>query len=452
MISGALYGCWALSAGLLAAQGVDGSAGPYPRLPGEEVEPPALAARHVPFDIKAYFRAPPRSENAAYPYLDALFEFGPEMEPCFAPGPRRDRRKAEAEQRHRRFMAVWEAFAKDEKVPPAAMDAAVEDFEVGYRKLEQAQRLPKCVFLSGTNVDSLLPHAQVTRTVVRVSLIRARRMLDRGEVNKAIDELKPILRLTRDLRPRGFLISQLVSDASELAIFDQSIVSSILAHPKLTLAQCDRLIRTLYDHERSVLDGWGEGLKGEFVMNMRYLAGELYKSNVEIKKTGELLPLPTPGEIDGALDELSSAYAVLLKAGPTYGQRIEAGKESLKRFSKKTLADKLALMVYPATDAAVQAGMRCRANARGMLVLAAIRRWQFDHHGRAPESLAEACKAAGVIAPLDPYDGRPLRYVLRGERPVVYAIGKDLKDDGGAVDSKKETEAGDIVLQLPLNQ
>jgi hypothetical protein len=449
VILSALCG-WALSAAMLAAQGADGQpSGPYPRLPGEETAPPELAARHAPFDIKAYFQAPPRSENAAYPYLDALFEFGPEMESCFAPGPRRDRRKAEAEDRVRRFMAVWDAFAKDEKVAPAAMDAAVKDFEAGYRKLEQAQRLPKCVFLPGTGPDGLLPYAQVARTVARASQVRARRMLDRGEVDAAIGELRLVLRLARDLRPRGTLICQLVSDAIESSVIEQ-ITRPILASPKLSAARCDQLIRTLYDHERNILDGWGEGLKAEFVRNERIIV-EGMPDEPSVKKALEANP-PSLTEISRAAKQVADAYAILLKAGATYRQRAGAFEEAMKQFARDTLVAKLALMAFPDADQSAQAWSRCRANARGTLALAAIRRWQFDHPGQAPKSLAEACKAAKVLPPLDPYDGKPLRYVVREGKPVVYAIGKDLKDDGGAVDSKKETEAGDIVLQLTLSK
>ena len=33
--------------------------------------------------------------------------------------------------------------------------------------------------------------------------------------------------------------------------------------------------------------------------------------------------------------------------------------------------------------------------------------------------------------PLDPYDGKPLRYRLRADGAVVYSVGPDLIDDGG---------------------
>ena len=32
---------------------------------------------------------------------------------------------------------------------------------------------------------------------------------------------------------------------------------------------------------------------------------------------------------------------------------------------------------------------------------------------------------------IDPFDGKPLRYLLRGDGVIVYSIGPDAKDDGG---------------------
>lgn len=448
VISSVMCG-WALAVAMLAAAGQE-DGGPYPRLPGEETVPPDLAARHAPFDIKAFFRAPPRASNGAYPYLDALFEFGPEVADCFEPGPRRDRRKAEAEGRVKRFMDVWSAFADEKPVAPAAMDAAVKDFDAGYRKLAQAQRMPKCVFLSGTGADALIPHAQVMRTVARASQVRARRMLDRGEIDAAIDELSLVLRMTRDLRPRGSLICQLVGDVVELSVFDQ-IAQPILAHPKLTAAQCDRFIRMLYDHERAVPDGWSEGLKAEYVMNVRIITEGMPEEPV-IAKALKASP-PSAAEVEAASKQVAAAYAIVLKAvGSGYRQQSAAIKEAEEQFTRETLADKIALMGFPAVDQFISGEMRCRANGRAILALAAVKQWQLAHSGQAPPSLTEACQAAKVILPLDPYDGDRLRYVVREGVPIVYAIGKDLRDDGGAIDSKKETEPGDIVLQLPLKK
>ena len=51
--------------------------------------------------------------------------------------------------------------------------------------------------------------------------------------------------------------------------------------------------------------------------------------------------------------------------------------------------------------------------------------------------------------PADPFDGKPFRMTVIDEKPVIYSIGRDGKDDGGQKDSKFDTQAGDLIYQLP---
>ncbi|MFZ2640688.1 MAG: hypothetical protein WA117_06840 [Verrucomicrobiia bacterium] len=82
-----------------------------------------------------------------------------------------------------------------------------------------------------------------------------------------------------------------------------------------------------------------------------------------------------------------------------------------------------------------------RSIALGRIVLAAlaVERFRNDAH-RLPESLAELAPRYLNTVPIDPFDGKPVRYKLfaapkRGY--VVYSVGEDGKDDGGAGKSKR---------------
>jgi hypothetical protein len=185
--------------------------GPYPKFQDgvgrlspalTEGAPPGLIPR---FDI------PPPERDAAPLYLDALFEFGGEMAACFPEGPWRERRKTLAEDRWARFVAVEGRWKKDPRsVPDQTIDQAVAQFDAGFRKLAAAQERDRCVFQTGVGLTTLLPHAQVARYVVRVILCKARRELDRGYIDSAITDAAVVLRLARDLRPRGDQIRFLV--------------------------------------------------------------------------------------------------------------------------------------------------------------------------------------------------------------------------------------------------
>ncbi len=72
---------------------------PAPHLPGAVTQPPPWLDRNAPFDVAAFFAAPPPEQNAAPLYLDAFFEFDSGMAVCFPDGPDREGRKRAADAR-----------------------------------------------------------------------------------------------------------------------------------------------------------------------------------------------------------------------------------------------------------------------------------------------------------------------------------------------------------------
>jgi hypothetical protein len=71
--------------------------------------------------------------------------------------------------------------------------------------------------------------------------------------------------------------------------------------------------------------------------------------------------------------------------------------------------------------------------ARAMLALLAVERYRLRHGGW-PARLADVPKDLLDDVPLDPYDGKPVRYRRTADGVVVYVVGADGKDDGGAVE------------------
>src|SRR6516225_4794682 len=141
----------------------------YPSLPGAVRRPPAWLGKDVPFDVAAFFAAPPASQNAAPLYLDALFEFSGELASCFPAGAATDARTTEGRERSQRLSPLLDAFARNPaSVDRAALKAAIASFETAFQMLDDAQKRPRCVFENGIGVATLLPHVQASRQVVRV--------------------------------------------------------------------------------------------------------------------------------------------------------------------------------------------------------------------------------------------------------------------------------------------
>ncbi|HET6250920.1 MAG TPA: hypothetical protein VFE47_24740 [Tepidisphaeraceae bacterium] len=54
-------------------------------------------------------------------------------------------------------------------------------------------------------------------------------------------------------------------------------------------------------------------------------------------------------------------------------------------------------------------------------------------HGAYPKTLESLTPDFIASLPLDPFDGKPMRYRLENGDAIIYSIGKDLKDDGGNI-------------------
>ena len=240
---------------------------PSPSLPGAVGEPPRWLEGPAPIDIAAFFAAPPPEENAAPRYLDALFEFGRYVEVCFPEGADRQSRAAAVEQRLARFFPVFQSWSKDpSSVPAATIDAVVSEFDTGFRKLDWAQQRPRCVFQTGIGATARIPHAQVVSNVIRVARLKVNRELERGELDAAVRDLARVLRLTRDLLPRGVMITGIVSASADRGA-TEGVVLPLLTSKGLTVEHCDRILALLLEHEARSVDAYSEGLRAEYVSN-----------------------------------------------------------------------------------------------------------------------------------------------------------------------------------------
>jgi len=69
-------------------------------------------------------------------------------------------------------------------------------------------------------------------------------------------------------------------------------------------------------------------------------------------------------------------------------------------------------------------------------------------HGDLPQRLEELVPDFLPQVPIDPFDGQPLRYVVRKEEYVVYSVGYDRVDDGGRADPQFGDSMPDVVFRV----
>ncbi len=456
--------------------------GPYPRLPGAASKAPSWLGSEAPFDVAKFFAAPPRDRNAAPLYLDALFEFSDELAPCFPEGPERERRRQVAKDRSKNFNDRMQPFYNkpETELPMELAEEVIKPYEVGFRKLQEAQRRDQCVFETGFGIDALEPHAQATRVVTRIATLRVQRSVRRGDFDGAIRDIELILRLIRDLQHRGGVISQLVASAVTNVV-GFTMVPAILSSPDLKTKDCDKLVKVLVTHDQKSTDGYAEGLRKAYVdtratlrdlvLHQRELGAKLgVKPGASVTNailTGAIGRREAGSEIPADVDaRLARTTPALLAQHEREIERYYRTALSFDGLPAATLLTKLpslpkvagsdpislvtAKLVDPQIfEPLVTAVARGRATLRAVQCLVAVRRWQLAHKAF-PRSLRTAVGDAGLRSiPIDPYDGQPLRMAMISDQPIVYSVGRDGKDDGGQKDSKYDTQKGDLLYHLP---
>jgi hypothetical protein len=84
---------------------------------------------------------------------------------------------------------------------------------------------------------------------------------------------------------------------------------------------------------------------------------------------------------------------------------------------------------------------------RVLIVIVAAERFRLAN-GRWPEKLSELTPPYIKVIPSDPFDGQAIRYRLKGNRVVVYSVGPNLVDDGGAIRVQQTRIGGRAVGRL----
>jgi hypothetical protein len=357
------------------------------------------------------------------------------------------------------------------------LDAALEEVAVGFQKLDAAQQRPRCMFETGIGLMALLPHAQTAREVARALEMKTQRDVEQGKLDDALRNIERLLRLSRDLRPRGPLISQLVS-ISLYNICCNDLVKRIFASPDLTPQHCDQLLAALIKHEQQASEPFVEGLRSEYVMtrmalhDIQHRTGEFdpkrMREEFELQSDSigaVILAFGTAEDVTGQLAAQIDARIAKMTAEDYARERalLNDAYESLLSVTDQPFAEQvrrveaanavfrnqsqLVSLFEGGNPRAFDAFVRAKGLLHGTQCLVALRRWELTQPGVAPADLESVCKAAGLKEiPRDPYSDGPLRMTQVANRVVVYSIGNDGKDDKAAIDWNYGQQPGDFIF------
>jgi hypothetical protein len=108
----------------------------------------------------------------------------------------------------------------------------------------------------------------------------------------------------------------------------------------------------------------------------------------------------------------------------------------------------LSRMLLPALNKATKKDVEHAARIRIAQAALAVERFRLAHANGLPENLQDLVPVFCAAVPLDPFDGAPVRYKRLVAGYVVYSIGADGKDDGGAEYNPKTSSGYDITFKL----
>jgi hypothetical protein len=292
----------------------------------------------------------------------------------------------------------------------------------------------------------LLPHAQALRQGSRLLELEARVRAREGDAQGAAETLHAMFQLAQSLKQEPVLVSQLVRFAC--AESARATLQDLMSQVEFSDVDLARLHTDL---EAPDFQGsFRRALQGERVLGASAF-DEHALLQYELGKAGAAATsLTRKDDLAFYLDCMGQLEAAAAKPWPLAKNHMAAVNDQLEQEvggsllgkARFVLSGKVIPNIEDAFGAAILAQARMRIAAAGI----AIERYR-QKHGRLPATLDDLAPDLLSTVPADPFDGKPLRYLVSEGEYTVYSIGNDGQDNGG-----QETEARgepDVTFILP---
>lgn len=283
----------------------------------------------------------------------------------------------------------------------------------------------------------LLPHlARIKRAVTLLSL-EGFSHASRGENNQAYAAFNAALRAGDSLREEPILISFLVRVACSTIVAKQLERSLNLV--QLQEAQLDALQQEFAAAESQ--RGAARALAGERAFGLSFFIDRHIQRSI-VPQQGTALPSGLVGQIAVAAYRASGLMAkdrkfyldamgksIALAELPAE-ERIKAGPSPSMMTSNRFLV--ISRTMLPALARTLDRANEYSARMRVVETALGVERFRLAHAGALPEKLDELTPRFVPAVRVDPFDSKPLRYKRLPHGYVVYSVGPDQHDDGGA--------------------
>jgi len=295
-----------------------------------------------------------------------------------------------------------------------------------------------------------LPEVQNARAVSRLLTLASVVAAHAGDAHRSALALRAALASANSLDGFPLAVAGLVRIA--IAVQAEDRLLQLLPHVPFTDADL-LMLRTEIERLQAG-QGVREQLIGERVLGL--VAFERPKETLKLAMEGGLSGVPevvNPAKlqtleqvvvstvaVDRAyyLQLMERALAATEKPLPEAMDAIEELNRERQQDPARTQHVLSHLIMTPCTPL-VQAHGRLEVIHRIALTSLAIERFRRQE-GAAPQSLEQLVPRYLSSVPLDPFDGQPLRFVVRGGHCLLYSVGYNRRDEGGQVDPADVTD------------
>jgi len=372
--------------------------------------------------------------------------------------------------------SVYEFISRQPKKPFKLSDVqkVLREVEPALKTLRQAVNYPHMRMVDWDAAEEnpiavLFPHFSRFREFARLLCAEGLWRKRQGDIDGAVESIMTALKLVRRMDDEPFLIGFLVQGAIFAITVNglQRILEDADASPQTYRALMVEL--KAWDIDRNFV----RALQGERVFSITACQ---WAQKASLKELQELMneSSSTPqinlsmwlsgkrtfiAQNELVMLRYHEALLSLARKGAPYDwaslerlekqwqEEVDRPAPSLSLGALKLTWDNKALakLLFFTWSRAMQRAAYFHALQRLGQVTIALRLYRREH-GRYPETLQELVPKYLPSLPVDPFDGKPLRYKRLAKGFKIWSVGMDMKDDGG-VWGKPRGEKGDIVWE-----
>lgn len=384
----------------------------------------AISARGEPVNLQGlenFYRAAAQNSNAALLWLDGVAALTSEaVETARGIGMKRGARLTEEQLQSARSVL------KENRKALALFRRAATLTESRYPILLNSLAAPD------------FDHLGKAKTAAQILRMEAAVATEDGNSQAATDAINCIFAAGRSLSSEPLLISQLTKYALDtIGVLTLQATANHLAFSESNLIQLQASLLSADDPESASLALMGE--RAQFIGHLQnpqaWAVANSRGANVTIDDSvpqallNPLVRLTFKRDMRFGIDAFTTNIAFARLPDPQrFNSRTNANAMAQRASSGYYI---LTALVLPAVEKVFTRDASHRAQARTALAAMSVERFRLDNAGSLPEQLSAVVPAYLGSLPVDPYDGKPVRYKRTKDGYVVYCIGPDQKDDGG---------------------